>query len=313
MLEGGDRLTWPIPFRSLSSSLSPDHVKKELRTMLIASICTMNLFVLLVAEDQRIIVSDWLVNICAASVVLVSVAILYRQKFKGLYGKTYGAFAIGLLLWFSAEMINTYEQYSVTNSLPAGRGSIVPVSTTLQPSVADAIWLAGYGFFAYFLFKMMVHFSKSIKLRTLAALTVITAVATLVLAQSITYYYTTMQRLAPEGSATLLETFSLFFKIEYPILDVLLIVPSLVIMLGLRGGKLTSTPWILLSSAVLILAVGDIGNVYFSILHVVENHWIWKMFATAGYLCIATSLFWYYRFFIFDPRKAAKIWQQSNR
>jgi hypothetical protein len=84
-------------------------------------------------------------------------------------------------------------------------------------------------------------------------------------------------------------------------------------LLGVKDGKLTSTPWILLSAAIFILAVSDIGSIYSSVLNIEQVHWIWKMFATAAYLCIATSLFWYNRFFIFDAKRATKIWQEKNR
>jgi hypothetical protein len=286
--------------------------------MLISSIFTMNLFVLLVPASQRTIISDWLVNVCAAAVVVVSVMILCRQKFKGLYGRTYGAVAIGLLLWFSAEMISTYESYWATNSLNATRGPIASLnSIELQPSVADAIWPVGYGFFAYFLFRMMIHFSRSIKPRTLVLIGSATGIVALILAQSITYYFNayashgSIQTLV--GGSDVMATLSLFLHIEYPVLDLMLIVPALVILSGVKDGKLTSTPWLLISAAVLILAVGDIGSIYSSVLHIAEGLWVWKMFATAGYLCIATSLFWYNRFFIFDSKRVNKIWQESNR
>src|SRR5574341_2536563 len=94
-----------------SNSLSPDYVRKELRMMLLASIGTMNLFVLLVAESQRAIISHWLVLVCAAAVVAVSVVIMYRQKFMGYYGRTYGCVGIGRLLWFSADVGSGYERY----------------------------------------------------------------------------------------------------------------------------------------------------------------------------------------------------------
>jgi len=302
-----------------SSSLSPDHVKKELRMMLIASIFTMNLFVFLVAENQRAAISHWLLLVCAGAVVAVSVVIMYRQKFKGLYGRTYGAIAIGLLLWFSAQVVDAYEQYSVTGTLIVEKGPMASGAAGLQPSIADAIWLAGYGFFAYFLFRIMIHYSKSIKPHTLVMIAAATAISALVLTQSIAYYYNLYGPSSVIGTGTRSgagiseETISLFLKIEYPILDLILIVPALVILSGVKDGRLTSTPWLLLSAAVLILAVGDIGNIYFSVLEIAQNHWIWKMFATAGYLCIATSLFWYNRFFIFDSKRSTRIWQESNR
>jgi hypothetical protein len=93
----------------------------------------------------------------------------------------------------------------------------------------------------------------------------------------------------------------------------LLIIPALVTMSALKDGKLTSTPWLLLSLAVLILAIQDIGDIYFSVLYDISNHWVWKMFGTAAFLCIAASLFWYNKFFIFDAKVATKLWQESNR
>ena len=287
--------------------------------MLLSSIFTMNLFVILVPAQLRTVLSDWLVVVCAGAVVAVSVAILYRQKFRGLYGRTYGVMAIGLLLWFSAEMIATFENYWITSSLNPSGGPIAS-TPSLQPSIADVVWLAGYGFFAYFLFRIMIHFSRSINLRVLIMLAVATAITAFILAQSISYYYALHGVSSPfsgtesaVGTNSNIKAISLFLHIEYPVLDLMLIIPALVVLLGVKDGKLTSTPWILLSAAIFILAVSDIGSIYSSVLNIEQVHWIWKMFATAAYLCIATSLFWYNRFFIFDAKRATKIWQEKNR
>jgi len=271
--------------------------------MLLASIGTMNLFIMLIAEQYKPIVSNWLVNVCSGAIVLISAIILYRQKFKGLYGRTYGAIAIGLMLWFTAEIVNTFD-YGLEGQVRAAGAAVNP---SFLPSIADAFWLAGYAFFAYFLFRIMVQFSKSIKLPFLIGMAVATGIVIVVLTQSIGHYAMQQQQSANS------DVIALFLKIEYPILDTILIVPAMVTLSGLRGGKLTATPWILFSCAVLILAVGDIGNVYSSVLYGVKNHWIWNMFATAGYLCIATSLFWYNRFFIFDAKRTMKAWQESNK
>ena len=294
-------------------SMSPDHVRRDMVTMLLGSVLTMNLFVLLVGDHYKAAIANWLLTVCSASVVLVSVMILYRQRFKGLYGRTYGAIAIGLMLWFASEIIlgggtNTFQSIG----LPAGQTQAV--TGQLPAMIAEIIWLAGYGFFAYFLFKLMGHFSNSIKPKVLTMVAVATAFAALILAQSISYYFNNdLQKTVGPEAANGSGSVSLFFKILHPILDMLLIIPALVTMSALKDGKLTSTPWQLLSFAVLILAVQDIGDIYFSILYGINNHWIWKMFGTVAYLCIATSLFWYNKFFIFDAKKAAKIWQESNR
>lgn len=275
--------------------------------MLLGSVLTMNLFVMLVSDNYKASISNWLLTICSAAVVLVSAIILYRQRFKGLYGRTYGAVALGLMLWFAAEII-------------LGGGITAQPSTGMQVEssgsmgmAAELIWLAGYAFFAYFLFKLMVHFGNSIKPKVLMLVGVATAIAALVLAQSIAYYFNNEVIRGGGQVSSDAARISLFFKILHPILDMLLIIPALVTMSALKNGKLTSTPWLLLSSAVLILAIQDIGDIYFSILYDINGHWVWKMFGTVGYLCIATSLFWYNKFFIFSAKKATKVWQENNR
>lgn len=297
-------------------SMSPEHTRKEMATMLFGSILTMNLFVLLVADNYKTSISNWLLTICSASVVLVSAIILYRQRFKGMYGRTYGAVAVGLILWFVAEIIlgggnNTFQNFGgIANQGPAGVQNQFVNSSGVA---AELIWLAGYGFFAYFLFKLMVHFGSSIKPKIMILVGVATAFAALVLAQSIAYYFNNDPLIGSDKVSNLEAGTDLFFKILHPILDMLLIIPALVTMSALKDGKLTSTPWLLLSFAVLILAIQDIGDIYFSILYGINGHWIWKMFETVGYLFIATSLFWYNKFFIFSAKKAMKAWQENNR
>ncbi|HKZ61476.1 MAG TPA: hypothetical protein VJZ68_03540 [Nitrososphaera sp.] len=298
--------------RSLNS-MTPDHVKKEMSTMLLGSVFAMNLFVMLVPENNRNDVSGWLVIVCSAAVVAISAAILYRQRFKGLFGRAYGSMAIGLMLWFVAEMTSVAYRTFVFTAQTATMLSY-PMSMT-----TDVFWLAGYGFFAYFLFQIMFHFINSIKPRILIIVTAATAFIVLILAQSISYFYYDLQA-APTFPRVVASTMLLgndgisrFIKIEQPILDMILILPSMVILSAFKDGKITATPWLLLSCAVLILAVQDIGNIYFSVLYDIHNHWVWKMFATAGYLCIAASLFWYNRFFIFDSKRALRLWQEGNR
>lgn len=296
-------------------SMSPEHVRREMGTMLLGSVLATDLFALLVADHYKAAVATWLLTVCSASVVMISAMILYRQRFKGFYGRTYGAMAVGLMLWFTAEIIlgggsNTLQGFGAL----AWQVSTGQQLSTLSAISAEVIWLTGYGFFAYFLFKLMTHFSRSIKPRVLIMVGVATAFAALILTQSISYYFNSdLQGASITGGVNSGAAISLFFKILHPILDMLLIIPALVTMSALKDGKLTSTPWLLLSSAVLLLAIQDIGNIYFSILYDISNHWVWKMFGIAAYLCISTSLFWYNKFFIFDAKIAKKIWQESNR
>jgi hypothetical protein len=295
------------------NSMAPDHIKKEMSTMLLGSIFAMNIFVLLVPETYRNDVSGWLVIVCSAAVVAISAAILYRQRFEGLFGRAYGSIAIGLILWFVAEM--TSVVYRILG-LTGQSATILSYPITM---ITDVFWLAGYGFFAYFLLRIMFLFIHSIKPQVLILVTAATAFIVLILSQSISYFFYDLQaaQTFPGAVASTFlvanDDFSRFVKIEQPILDIILILPSMVILSALKDGKLTATPWLLLTSAILVLAVQDIGNIYFSVLYDIHNHWLWKMFAIAGYLCIAASLFWYNRFFIFDSKRALRSWQEGNR
>ena len=294
------------------NSMAPDHVKKEMSTMLLGSVFAMNLFVLLVPENYRNEVSGWLVILCSAAVVAISASILYKQRFEGVFGRAYGSIAIGLMLWFVAEMTSVaFRTLGLT-------GQTATIFSHLLPMLTDVFWLAGYGFFAYFLLRIMFLFINSIKPRVLILVTAATVFIVLILSQSISYFFYDLQAPTFPGSVatTLLlgnDAISRFVKIEQPILDMILILPAMVILSALKDGKLTATPWQLLSCAILILAIQDIGNIYFSVLYNIHNHWVWKMCATAGYLCIAASLFWYNRFFIFDSRRALRLWQEGNR
>jgi hypothetical protein len=294
--------------------MSPEHVRREMSTMLLGSVLAMDLFALLVADHYKAAVATWLLTVVSASVVIISAIILYRQRFRGLYGRTYGAMALGLMLWFVAESVlggggNTFQSFGAL-ATQVSTGQQLPGIASIS---AEIIWLAGYGFFAYFLFRLMSHFSKSIKPKVLMMVGIATAFAALILAQSISYYFNHELQSSESAVSANSAAVSLFFKILHPILDMLLIIPALVTMSALKDGKLTSTPWLLLSLAVLILAIQDIGDIYFSVLYDISNHWVWKMFGTAAFLCIAASLFWYNKFFIFDAKVATKLWQESNR
>jgi len=293
-------------------SMSPEHVRREMVTMLLGSVLAMDLFALLIADGYKTAVATWLLTVVSASVVIISAIILYRQRFRGLYGRAYGAMSLGLILWFVAESIlgANGHNFSLIGMATQAVGQPVLGITSISAEIA---WLAGYGLFAYFLFKLMSHFSSSIKPKVLMMVGIATAFTSLILVQSITYYFNYELQSAGNVISANDAAISLFFKILHPILDMLLIIPALVTMSALKDGKLTSTPWLLLSLAVMILAIQDIGDIYFSILYDISNFWVWKMFGTAAFLCISASLFWYNKFFIFDAKSATKVWQESNR
>ncbi len=92
-------------------------------------------------------------------------------------------------------------------------------------------------------------------------------------------------------------------SIAYPILDAILIVPAIVVLASLWRGKLTLTPWILISSAILITAVANSGFAYYTAACMENGIWVWDVLYNTSYIMVAATLFWHYRFFVFSEKE----------
>ena len=81
--------------------------------VLIAGIALAFGLITLVIFDDKVALlyfSDLSINVVAGAALFLSLIIVWKQKFGGLHGKTYTAFAIGLCLWFAAELLQTYYE-----------------------------------------------------------------------------------------------------------------------------------------------------------------------------------------------------------
>lgn len=247
---------------------------------------------LAIFEDKTalLVFSDYSINAAAGAALVLSIAIVYRQKLGGLHGKTYAAFAVGLALWFAAEVIQTYYEIGTEDEVP-------------YPSLADALWLAGYGPFGYHLFATYRFFNKSARPHSLV-IVVATTAAIFGLFVPITVLSSSL------FSDGLLE---LIVNVMYPSLDAALIVPAIMTFSILRKGRLTVIPWVLLSASILIIAAADSAFGYIAATDPDSEIWGFGVFYVAGYLCMAGALYCHNRFLIFSKAKAVRIWQEENR
>ncbi len=247
---------------------------------------------LAVLEDQyaTLVLSDLSINAAAAAALFFALLILYRQKLGGLHGKTYAAFAVGLALWFVAEVVQTYYEIGSEEEVPF-------------PSIADAFWLLGYVPFGYHLFATYRLFVKSARPHTLFVVLATTAAV--------------FGSLVPVTilSSSLLEDDipALFVNVAYPTLDAALIVPAIMMFSILRKGKLGSIPWVLLAASILIIAAADSIFGYISATSPDSEIWGFSIFYLAGYLLMAGALYCHNRLFIFDRSRAVRIWQEQNK
>jgi hypothetical protein len=269
------------------NGLDSASVQRNLVVSLIISAAISNSLIVFSGDDDRAVFSNWTINAAAAIALGISLLITWRQKLGGLYGKTYAAFTIGLALWFVAEILWTYYEL--------GQGIEEPF-----PSLADAFWLAGYGPLAYHLFRTFWFFGKVSKKHLFTA----SLGAAIFLAQMTSIIL---------GAAGSTDTMALAISITYPVLDAVLIVPAIAVLASLWRGRLTFTPWILLSSAILITAVADSGFAYYTAAGMEDGIWVWDVLYNTSYIMVAATLFWHNRFFVFDEKRVKKVWQQENR
>jgi hypothetical protein len=234
--------------------------------------------------------ADLSINIVAGAALLLAALIVWKQKLGGLHGKTYAAFAVGLALWFAAELVQTYYEIGIEDEVP-------------YPSIADGLWLAGYGPFGYHLFVTYRFFNRSAKPHVLVIVVATTAgifgslVPIIVLSSSLL-------------TDNLLE---LVVNVLYPSLDAALIVPAIMTFTILRKGRLTAIPWVLLSASILIIAAADSAFGYIAATNPDSEIWGFGVFYLSGYLCMGGALYCHNRFFIFSRARAVKIWQEENR
>jgi hypothetical protein len=84
--------------------------------------------------------------------------------------------------------------------------------------------------------------------------------------------------------------------IIYPILDLSLIIPSILILINFRKDYKQSIPWLLSSFSLLINAIADDGYVRDFVGNNFHNLWFWDLFYVTDFIIMAGALFWINRF-----------------
>ncbi len=107
-------------------------------------------------------------------------------------------------------------------------------------------------------------------------------------------------------------------SVFYPIIDGVLLIPSMIIFWSLRKEDPSHMHWFLMSASCVhvMVTIGDIGFGYsFALSPEVagEYEWIWSIFFNTFYVCMAAGGIWFYlaskRNYIQDnlPKKAVNI------
>ena len=274
--------------RAESLSTRPTVLNKILILLSIASTifvsCTV--FFSSTEGEYRIYLLDVIEPFAAAIALCISLIVVYRQKLDGLFGKTYASLAIGLGLWFIAEVLWSFFEFGSDHETPS----------LLR---ADLLWLAGYSAFIYYGFSMYTFFGKRPSKRNVAIISI----------PCVLFLAYTIQLNISEYELTKQEDIILFsLSNTYVALDLILIIlAALLILSPGKRGKLTSIPWIFI--AFLIIAIGDSGLGYTESTEILYTH----IFYICGYIVMSAGLFWHNQILVFDEKRILKKWQVEHR
>ena len=216
----------------------------------------------------------------------MTIIVLVRQiRVHSEYSKTFGFLAVGLGLWFTAEITWTYYQL--------GLGVETPF-----PSLADVFWLAGYVPLTYHLYR--IYNTVTMKVTDRDTIIVISAIVAAILAFLL--YLVFSLSVQPQ------DMLELIINLAYPVLDAMLLIPAIVILWSFRRGEPAYTHWVMISLFIIFVTVADIGFDYALAVDedsASQQEWVWDMFYNAGYLSIAVALFWYSRYLVLTKKIVA--------
>jgi hypothetical protein len=257
---------------------------KILISAIIVSAIFANSIIIFSDRDNRLSNSLWILNITAAIVSGLGIIAVYRHGLHGTHGKSYLFLTLGLISWFSADAAELYYH------------NIEGHEEQKLVSISDWLWFAGYGFLSAHLLTIISSLRSSIRLRVIFIVAIISVL--------FVGYNIHLLLSSPEGYISVggegddIDSLALVVTVAYPILDLILIVPSGIILISLRKDYQHSIPWFLASLSLLINAVADDGYVHDLVNGNLQNLWVWNLFYVTDFIIMAGALFWYNRFHI---------------
>jgi hypothetical protein len=227
-----------------------------------------------------------ILNITAAIASSLGMIAVYRHGLHGIHGKSYLFLTLGLICWLSADLSLAYYYFALG------------IEEQILVSVTDVLWFAGYAFLALHLFTVLRYICSKINLSTV----IIASIATLLfITYNVFYLISSSQFLVVSDIDALVVT------IAYPILDLILIVPSVLVLVNLRKDYLQFIPWFLSSLSILVNSIADDGYMNDFVNGRLQNLLFWDMFYVTDFIIIAGALFWYNRFHISYKQRSMKV------
>lgn len=224
-------------------------------------------------------------NTTAGLATIYGFVTIYRYGFRGTHGRSLLYLTIGILFWLLADLSLAYGHFVQHHE----------EEQALVVSLADLYWIIGYVFFSLHLFTAIRLVRRDQVHKFSVAMVVIASgliiVYNLILPSG--FYASQEGRIIGETKTGFMD---LILSILYPILDLVLIIPSVIILTVHRKDYYNFMPWILSSLSLLVNAIADDGFVHHFLEGNTKEIWIWDLFFMTDYIILIGAFYWYNRF-----------------
>lgn len=166
---------------------------------------------------------------------------------------------------------------------------------SLVVSLADLYWIIGYVFFSLHLFTA-IRLVRRDQVHQFSVAMVVIASGSIIVYNLILpsgFYASKEGRIIGETKTGFMD---LILSILYPILDLVLIIPSVIILTVHRKDYYNFMPWILSSLSLLVNVIADNGFVHHLLEGNTKEMWIWDLFFMTDYIILIGAFYWYNRF-----------------
>ena len=244
--------------------------------MAFACLVVMNILMVFSSPEVRPVMIDLTAVLTSGAAFFISGTVTLISYLGKRERESHLWLSTGLTFWFSAEVIWAYTRQVLGIEIP-------------YPSIADGAWIIGYGFFAVYIYRILDKMGKTYPIDKNMVLLVSVAVAlSLAYVLNLTFGIAEILSAAEDITSTMV-------SLAYPLLDGILLVPSMVILWSFRKGDPSSNQWKMMSVSFVLLTIGDIGFGYsFALAPSVaeEFEWVSAIFYNTGYICIVAGVLW---------------------
>ncbi len=226
-----------------------------------------------------------ILNVTAAVASCLGIIVVCLYGIHGAHGRSYLLLTLGIISWFAADLTLAYYYF------------VLGIEEEVRVSATDILWFIGYLFLAAHLFTVLKFIRSRIKFVTI----IITSILSTLFITYIAFDLSNSTR------SFVIDDYTAFVvTVAYPILDLMLFLPSMIILISIRKDDLQSIPWIILSLSLLINAVADEAYVIDYVKGHLHNLLFWNIFYVTDFIIMTGALFWYYKFHVSPGRNKMK-------